>query len=275
MTGLGVCAILITALFGMLLYYLPARRGCNMKFWLIMGMLFGPFALPFIFFGCAGTPTKSSLEPPLRTSLPSIHYTIQAGAFSDMENAVRFADKLRRQGLDPYHFVDSAGLYKVRFGNFPSETDANNRAKKLLSAGIINGFYVVAFENYSTADLRNKILRTADSFIGMPYRWGGESAEKGFDCSGLTSTVYQINGLELPRSSQGQWNAGVPVIRSRLKKGDLVFFHTAGMGKISHVGIYDGNGQFIHAPGRGKKVKRTSLNNRYFKKKYAGAKTYF
>ncbi len=229
----------------------------------------------FFLAGCARTPMKSSLEPAFQTPLASIHYTIQAGAFSDMENALGFTDKLRRQGLDAYHFIDASGLYKIRFGNFASRTDANNRAKKLLSQRIINDFYVVAFENYSTADLRNKILRTADNFIGMPYRWGGASAEKGFDCSGLTMTVYQLNGLELPRSSQGQWKAGVSVRRSRLKKGDLVFFHTAGIGKISHVGIYDGNGQFIHAPGRGKEVKRTSLNNRYFNKKYAGAKTYF
>lgn len=236
------------------------------------------FLLVFTLFflgGCARTPKKSSLKPALQTSLASIHYTIQAGAFSDMENALRFTDKLRRQGLDAYHFIDPTGLYKVRFGNFASRTAANNRAKKLLSQRIINDFYVVAFENYSTDDLREKIVRTADSLIGMPYRWGGESAEKGFDCSGLTRTVYQLNGLELPRSSHAQWNAGVSVRRSRLKKGDLVFFHTAGIGKISHVGIYDGNGQFIHAPGRGKEVKRTFLNNRYFKKKYAGAKTYF
>ena len=229
----------------------------------------------FFLAGCARTPMKSPLEPAFQTPLASIHYTIQAGAFSDMENALRFTDKLRRQGLDAYHFIDPSGLYKVRFGNFASRIDANNRAKKLLSTGIINDFYVVTFENYSPADLREKIVRTADNFLGMPYRWGGASAKKGFDCSGLTRTVYQLNGLELPRSSQGQWNAGVSVRQSRLKKGDLVFFHTAGIGKISHVGIYDGNGQFIHAPGKGKEVKRTSLNNQYFKKKYAGAKTYF
>ena len=234
-------------------------------------LVFTLFFLP----GCARTPKKSSLEPPFQTPLVSIHYTIQAGAFSDMENAIRFTDKLRRQGLDAYHFIDPTGLYKVRFGNFASRTAADNRAKKLLSQRIISDFYVVAFKNYSTADLRNKVVRTAHSFIGVPYRWGGASAEEGFDCSGLTRTVYRLNGLELPRSSQGQWNAGVPVKRSQLKKGDLVFFHTAGMGKISHVGIYDGNGKFIHAPGRGKDVKRTSLNNRYFRKKYAGAKAYF
>ena len=229
----------------------------------------------FFLQGCARTPKKSSLEPGFQTPLVSIHYTIQAGAFSDMENALGFAEKLRGQGLDAYHFIDPTGLCKVRFGNFPSRTAAVNRAKKLLAQRIIDDFYVIAIQNYSAADLRNNIIRTADSFIGIPYRWGGTSADKGFDCSGLTRTVYRLNGLELPRSSREQWNAGVSVSRSRLKKGDLVFFHTAGMGRISHVGIYDGRGKFIHAPGRGKGVKRTSLNNRYFKKKYAGAKAFF
>ena len=229
----------------------------------------------FLVPGCARTPEKSSFEPAFQTPLASIHYTIQAGAFSDMKNALRFTEKLRRQGLDAYHFVHPSGLYKVRFGNFASRTAADSRAKKLLSQRIIYDYYVVAFKNHSTADLRDNILRTADSFIGVPYRWGGASADKGFDCSGLTRTVYRLNGLELPRSAQSQWNAGVSVKRSRLKKGDLVFFHTAGIGKISHVGIYDGEGKFIHAPGRGKRVKRTSLTNRYFKKKYSGGKAFF
>jgi cell wall-associated NlpC family hydrolase len=88
-------------------------------------------------------------------------------------------------------------------------------------------------------------------------------------------TVYQLNGLELPRSSRAQWNSGTSVSRSELAKGNLVFFRTASSRRISHVGIYDGNGQFIHAPGKGKRVRRSSLNNRYYKKRYAGAKTYF
>jgi cell wall-associated NlpC family hydrolase len=67
----------------------------------------------------------------------------------------------------------------------------------------------------------------------------------------------------------------MPVSRGRLQKGNLVFFYTSGSGKVSHVGIYAGNGQFIHAPGKGKKVRRSSLKNRYFKTRYAGAKTYF
>jgi hypothetical protein len=229
----------------------------------------------FFLFGCSRPPVTPSPKPVTKTPLPSIHYTIQVGAFSKMENAIRFNEKLRKHGVNAYHFLHHSGLYKVRFGNFSSRTAAVNRAQALYSNGIIDNFYIVAPKNYSRNNLKDKIIQTADSFIGVPYRWGGESKEEGFDCSGFTMTVYQLNGLELPRSSRAQWNAGVSVRRSELEKGNLVFFHTTASRKISHVGIYDGNGHFIHAPGKGKRVKRSSLSNRYYKKRFAGAKTYF
>jgi hypothetical protein len=229
----------------------------------------------FLLFGCSRTLLTPSPKPALPIPLPSIHYTIQAGAFSNMDNAIRFTEKLRKQGVNAYHFLHPSGLYKVRFGNFSTKTAAVNKAEALFSKGVIHKFYIVSPKSYSKTRLRDNLLRTADSFIGVPYRWGGESAEEGFDCSGFTMTVYQLNGLELPRSSISQWNVGQFVGRRELKKGNLVFFRTAGNGRISHVGIYDGNGQFVHAPGKGKTVRRSSLNNRYYKKRYAGAKTYF
>jgi hypothetical protein len=236
--------------------------------------------LVFIFIGliisgCARAPVKPTRKPIPKAPLGSIHYIIQAGAFSNMENAVRFTEKLRHRGIDAYHFLHHSGLYKVRFGNFPSRTAAVNKAKTLLSAGLIDDFYIVTPIKYSGAERRDNIIQTADSFIGVPYRWGGESAEEGFDCSGFTMTVYKLNGLDLPRSSQAQWQKGVAVSQNRLKKGDLVFFRTTKSKNISHVGIYAGNGRFIHAPGRGDYVQRTSLNNRYFRTRFTGAKTYF
>ena len=229
----------------------------------------------FFLSGCSRTPVTPSPKPASPIPLSSIDYTIQVGAFSNMDNAVRFTEKLRRQDVDAYHFLHPSGLYKVRFGNFPSKKAAVDRAKALYSEGIINDFYIVTPRDYSKTHLREKILQTADSLIGVPYRWGGESVEEGFDCSGFTMTVYRLNGLNLPRSSRSQWNTGVPVSRSELEKGNLVFFRTTSSRKISHVGIYDGKGRFIHAPGKGKKVRRSSLNSRYYKTHYAGARTYF
>jgi hypothetical protein len=226
------------------------------------------------FFGCSGTPVTPSPKPASPVPLPSIHYTIQVGAFSNMDNAVRFTERLRKQDVNAYHFLHHSGLYKVRFGNFSSRKDAVDRAKALYSEGIIHDFYIVAPKDYSKTRLRDKILQTADSLIGVPYRWGGESVEEGFDCSGFTMTVYRLNGLDLPRSSRSQWTAGMPVSRANLQKGNLVFFRTTSS-RISHVGIYDENGRFIHAPGKGKRVRRSSLNSRYYKTHYAGARTYF
>jgi cell wall-associated NlpC family hydrolase len=86
--------------------------------------------------------------------------------------------------------------------------------------------------------------------------------------------IYQLNGLNLPRSSEEQYRAGIPVKQSQLLRGDLVFFATSTGKKISHVGVYAGDNKFIHAPGRGKRIRADSLSNRYFKTRYAGARTY-
>ena len=225
--------------------------------------------------GCGRVPIKPSSKYPSTTALARIRYTIQVGAFSNIENAIRFTEKLRAQDINAYYFLHSSGLYKVRFGNFVSRATAAQRARVLVHSRIIRHYYIVTPRNYSKSIIENNIVRTADSFLGVPYRWGGESVEEGFDCSGFTMTVYRLNGLDLPRSSRSQWHAGRAVGKSDLEKGNLVFFRTAGNGKVSHVGIYTGNGQFIHAPGRGKKVRRSSLNSRYYKAHYAGAKTYF
>jgi cell wall-associated NlpC family hydrolase len=225
--------------------------------------------------GCGRVPIKPSSKYSFISPLARIRYTIQVGAFSNIENAIRFTERLREQDINAYYFLHSSGFYKVRFGNFASRATAAQRARALVHRGIVRDYYVVVPRNYSKSILENNIVHTADRFLGVPYRWGGESVEEGFDCSGFTMTVYRLNGLELPRSSRSQWHTGRAVAKSDLRKGNLVFFRTAGNGKISHVGIYTGNGQFIHAPGRGKKVRRSSLNSRYYKAHYAGAKTYF
>lgn len=209
-------------------------------------------------------------------------YAIQAGAFANAENAARLTQSLQKEGLDAYYFVHKSGMYKVRFGNYATEKLARSKAEKLRDAGIIDAFYIVTPDEYAAARmaklgspyLRGEIIRTAESFIGVPYLWGGASPGEGFDCSGLTMAVYQYNGLDLPRSSKEQFDQGAPVERNRLQKGDLVFFRTSRGDKVSHVGIYIGNNRFIHAPGRGKKIGIDSLNKQYFAKRYAGARSY-
>ncbi|MEW6077344.1 MAG: NlpC/P60 family protein [Thermodesulfobacteriota bacterium] len=213
--------------------------------------------------------------------IPRLGYAVQVGAFSDVNNAARLTESLRQQGLDATYLVARAGLYKVRFGNFSTREAARRRAEGLKSKGVIEEFYIVQPEEYAAykrdaygeSYLREEIIKTAESFIGLPYLWGGTSADTGFDCSGLTLAVYRINGLDLPRSSGEQYEKGEPVKRGDLARGDLVFFSNTG-GKISHVGIYAGEGRFIHAPGRGKTVRYDSLDLPYFRDSFRGARSY-
>lgn len=86
-------------------------------------------------------------------------------------------------------------------------------------------------------------------------------------------TIYQLSGFDLPRTSREQFMTGNPVDRSSLEKGDLIFFAQQ-EGKVSHVGIYAGGGQFIHAAGKGKSIRIDSLSQDYFRRTYLGARSY-
>jgi len=239
--------------------------------------------IPILFCaGCRGAiPVKR--KPLLgKDMLPLMSYTIQAGAFTNVDNAARLARHLREKGLDAYYFIHDSGLFKVRFGNYPSFRAASEAAEQLRSIGTIEEYYIVRPEDYAGLidkktdkdSLRKGIVLSAKSFLGLPYRWGGVSDETGFDCSGLTMAVYRLNGFALPRTSGKQWAAGNPITLNKLSEGDLVFFSTKKKGVISHVGIYVGMGQFIHAPGEGKKIRRESLSADYYKNRFIGARTY-
>lgn len=234
--------------------------------------------------GCGG-PARVRHEPPPgrpRLALPQLRYTIQAGAFKNIDNAVRLTEKLLVRKLVAYHFIDESGFYKVRIGNFPSREEAVARAEGLKAGRIIEEYFIIAPEDYAAARpeavsasrLRKEIIRTAERFVGVPYKWGGESTVSGFDCSGLTMVVYQLNGLELPRTSVKQWTAGRPVDERDLAQGDLLFFATRGGNKVSHVGIYLGGDAFLHAPGRGSTIQVASLSSDYFRARYLGARSY-
>ena len=232
--------------------------------------------LSLFLLGCVGSTTVTPASKPYISTrfLAPTHFTVQVGAFSNQSNAVRLTNTLQRKGLNAYHFVHKSGFFKVRFGNFPTKNAARKKAESLKASGIIDTFYIVSPQHLRDENsIRRSIIKTAENFIGIPYRWGGSSS-KGFDCSGLTMTVYRLNGLNLPRSSRQQWKAGKPVLRSQLSKGDLVFFATSGWKKVSHVGIYKGNNKFIHASGSGKKIRTDSLSGKYYNRRYVGARTY-
>jgi cell wall-associated NlpC family hydrolase len=253
----------------------------NLKLRCFLKVTVALFLIILLFGGCAGRRAYSS-RPKVIKPLAHLGYTIQVGAFSDVENAARLTDQLQARGLDATYFVARAGLYKVRFGNYPSKEIARQKAESLKSSGVIDEFYIVNPEEYTVAKqqkygdmyIREELIKTAESFVGVPYLWGGSSPNTGFDCSGLSMTIYQLNGLDLPRSSKEQYETGSPVERNDLLKGDLVFFTTPGKDKVAHVGIYVGDGRFIHAPGRGKNIRVDYLSRSYYKKRYLGARTY-
>ena len=119
-------------------------------------------------------------------------------------------------------------------------------------------------------DRQNAIVHSAKSYLGSPYRYGGNSP-RGFDCSGLAQYVYAKNGISIPRSTRLQYQklkaVKVP------QKGDLLFFNTE-RNRISHVGIYLGSFLFIHAPSRGKRVRIDDIRSPYWKKIYRGSRSY-
>ena len=126
-------------------------------------------------------------------------------------------------------------------------------------------------EDASREPSRQDIVRFAKTFVGTPYRSGGTSY-KGVDCSGLAFVVYREFDIRLPRTSLDQSRAGVPVDRSDLKPADLVFFKTSRRGSVSHVGIYVGRGNFIHASTGERKVRIDTLSDDYYRTRYMGAR---
>jgi hypothetical protein len=123
-----------------------------------------------------------------------------------------------------------------------------------------------------TDSLRSCLITNAKKYIGVDYHYS-QSNESGFDCSGYVKYVYGNFGYTLPRSSFDQYKQSRHVKAVEAQPGDLVFFITKGK-KISHVGIYLGNNEFIHSPSKGKSVSISSLNEVYYNKHLAGFGTY-
>jgi cell wall-associated NlpC family hydrolase len=114
----------------------------------------------------------------------------------------------------------------------------------------------------------------ARSMLGVPYRWGGAS-RSGLDCSGLVQYAHLKLGIDVPRNSQDQLVQASPVHPAQLHPGDLVFFKISWRNKPSHVGMYTGDGRFIHAPSSGKPVSYASLQNPFWKDRLVAAGRFY
>lgn len=118
-------------------------------------------------------------------------------------------------------------------------------------------------------DTRQRIAEIALELRGEPYRFGGEG-ERGFDCSGLVHYAFEQVGASIPRTAEAQYDAVRPVYRDNLRPGDLVFFRTKGV-FVSHVGIYVGDGRFVHALNPDRPVSVADLDSPYWSRRLVGA----
>jgi len=124
----------------------------------------------------------------------------------------------------------------------------------------------------ASTDFAAEVVFRALSLLGVNYRFGGNSPAAGLDCSGLVRLVFsEVTGLTLPRRSDEMSRVGGSVDKSELQPGDLVFFNTLRM-PFSHVGIFIGNGQFVHSPSSGSSVRVENMNLSYWQSRFNGAR---
>jgi cell wall-associated NlpC family hydrolase len=126
--------------------------------------------------------------------------------------------------------------------------------------------------HYSTVN-SDRAAFYATKMVGAPYRYGGNNPDKGFDCSGLVQYSYKLAGRTVPRSTRYQLKYSHAIRQSELRNGDLLFFNQQGK-RFSHVGIYIGNGKFVHAPSSGKRVRVSRLSNPYWSKYLASTRRF-
>ncbi len=150
-------------------------------------------------------------------------------------------------------------------------------SKPLLLFGLLLGLTALSgcstFRMPPAADAAQKlnVVKTARQLLGIPYRYGGSTPKSGFDCSGLVYYSYRHAGLKISRTSKEQYHQARPITRNQLQPGDLIFFRSYYGGFVSHVGIYLGKGEFIHAPSHGKRVSISHLDSTYWKRHYYSA----
>lgn len=130
----------------------------------------------------------------------------------------------------------------------------------------------IAQVSESVSHKASELVVTALGFLGVPYKRGGNSVETGFDCSGFVRSMYeQTVGLILPRKAEQQAAATQQIEKSELQPGDLVFFNTLRRA-FSHVGIYVGEGKFIHSPRAGAEVRVEDMQKAYWAHRFDGAR---
>lgn len=170
--------------------------------------------------------------------------------------------------------VAAAALLLAATGHAAPEGPRDNVVQFLQDRGLLQASQDEGSVIRQARDAASDLVMSAMTFLGVPYRRGGTSVESGFDCSGFTRHVFESTiGLVLPRRADQQATQGglAKVAREELRPGDLVFFNTMRRA-FSHVGIYMGDGKFIHAPRPGAKVRVEDMRAAYWTKRFNGAR---
>ena len=158
----------------------------------------------------------------------------------------------------------------------PQTANSDDMDRLLADKGLLtrleNVSHQVADKAHTVAGQASELVVNAMGFLGVPYKRGGNSAETGFDCSGFVRAMYeQTVGLLLPRRADQQAAATQVIDKKELQPGDLVFFNTMRR-NFSHVGIYVGDGKFIHSPRSGSEVRVEDMGVAYWKRRFNGAR---
>lgn len=158
----------------------------------------------------------------------------------------------------------------------PDTTPANDMESALHQQRVLSQFveirHNVSVQAHEVVNRTSDLVVTALGFLGVPYRRGGNSAETGFDCSGFVRAMYEKTaGLLLPRRADQQAAFAEKIDKNDLQPGDLVFFNTMRR-TFSHVGIYVGDGKFIHSPRSGSEVRVDDMQQSYWKRRFDGAR---
>ena len=189
-----------------------------------------------------------------------------------------------RKSLETISFLEESveGQDRIVSGELYPLTDVVYRESEELSSFLstpleVKGF---SFDNWNLSILndpkyRGTFLRFLADILknlkNTPYVFGGANPRFGLDCSSFTAYIYKKLGIKLPRTARAQFNVGIPVDKRDLKVGDLVFFRTYAS-YPSHVGIYIGNGKFVHFSSAFHGLAISSINSRYFKRRFIGAR---
>jgi len=158
----------------------------------------------------------------------------------------------------------------------PQGTNSDDMDRLLADKGLFTRLedvsHKVADKAQTVAGRAGDLVVNAMGFLGVPYKRGGNSAETGFDCSGFVRAIYeQTVGLLLPRRADQQAAATQVIDKKELQPGDLVFFNTMRR-NFSHVGIYVGDGKFIHSPRSGSEIRVEDMGVAYWARRFNGAR---